>query len=177
MTDSHDRLEILISRCLDGEASLQDRRELNSRLRRDSAADALFEETRALDREIGLALRRAMARQATRPRTLSLASRAGRYGAIGVAAALAFMAWMRPSAPAPGSAGNHHAPQMASWFAPPPTWADTLSDAPSFYERPQVRIGDADRDWIVVPGDGENEFLVVEVKRVHTRAIRLHEDF
>ncbi len=177
MSDARERLEILISRYLDEEATRDDRRELMSTLRRDSAADALFEEHRAIDREVRRALRQAMGRSIEARVRLSWSARALRYGAMAAAAAIALFVWDAPrtGGSRPGAPGG--SPQMASWFAPPPSWGDSLAELPASYERPQVRVNDTDRDWIVIPGERAGEFLVVEVKRIQTRAIPLHEDF
>jgi hypothetical protein len=64
-----------------------------------------------------------------------------------------------------------------SWFAPPPTVGDMLVEQPQRFDRPQIRVGRPDVDWIVIPSERPDEFLVVEVKRVLTRTIPIQRDF
>jgi ferric-dicitrate binding protein FerR (iron transport regulator) len=98
MTESDDRLERLISRVLDREASSAERRELNRRTLADPRAAQLYEEYAALDREIGAALRSAM-RPARRLFPGPLWRRIGQAGMLAVAACLALVIWMRPPLP------------------------------------------------------------------------------
>lgn len=177
MSDSRENLERLISRYLDDEATPGDRRELEATLRRDREADALFEEFRALDREAGVALRKALGRPMQRRRPAPLRVRAARFMTLAVAAGLAAMVTLTPRSRDGASVSGNDQPQMASWFAPFPGWGDTLSETPPSFERPQVGIKDTDRDWIVIPSEREGEFLVIEIKRIHTLAIRLQQDF
>jgi len=170
-----DKLERLISRYLDEECDGIERRELQGLLRRDPQADALFEESRALDREVSRALRAALGRSHVRRRRLPFWTRLGRVGMVAAAACLALLLWVSPggrqrnrTADAGGSRG--------SWFAPPPVWGDTLEEREDF-ERPQVWLDDSERQWIVVPSDAPGEYMVVEIKRVKTRTIRIQKDF
>jgi anti-sigma factor RsiW len=172
----HDDLERLISRCLDEECTPQEHRTLNARLRRDPSAAALFEEHSALDREVGHALRRALRHTSVRPRALPLWERAARICVVAAAACLAMLFWLRPG----GETSVQQAgvvPGAPSWFASPPTVRDALIESPERFDRPQIRVGQPDINWIVVPSDKPGEFLVIEVNRVLTRTVHIHQDF
>jgi hypothetical protein len=169
-------LERLISRYLDGESPPRERRELNDRLRRDPRAAALFEEHSALDREVKSALRYALDRPPVAGRVLPRWERLARVVALAAAACLAAMFWLTPNRSAPGS-HDRAAAQAASWFAPPPTFGDTLIAQPERFNRPQIRVDRPNTNWILVPSDKPGEFLVIEVERVLTRTIPVQHDF
>jgi hypothetical protein len=175
MIDPSDNLERLVSRYLDGECSREERKQLKAMLRRDSAAEDFFEETAALDRELGRAMRQSLGRTLVIRRRPPLWVRVSRVAGLSAAACLA---WVVLRTPQPDTAGQSDPArvQRASWFAPQPTAADSMAAQPES-ERPQVRMDKMDRRWIVVPGDTPGEFLVVEVKRVKTRTFPVQEDF
>lgn len=176
MTDASYDLERLISRHLDDECSLEQRRELNDRLQHDPAAAALFEDHRVLDREVKLALRSALDRSALRLRPVAGWERVTRAGALAVAACLAVMFWFSPGRDTAAPAERTSA-QASSWFAAPPTPSDTLVERPPRFVRPQIRVDHPDTDWIVIPSDKPGEFLIVEVNRVTTRSVPVQKDF
>ena len=171
---AHD-LERLISRHLDDECTPRQRRELNARVRREPAAAALFEEHRALDHEIRHALRRALGHAPSRHRPLPLWERAARVFAVAAAASLAAAFWFTPAQDA--SSNSRAAAQGRSWFASPPSVGDTLIDTPRRFNRPQIRVGRPDTNWIVIPSETPGEFLVIEVNRVLTRTVHIQRDF
>jgi len=178
MNDPTPDLERLISRHLDGEATPQERRELNARLR-DPHAAALFEECRALDREVGRALRSALGSSGRR--RAPLRERTARSLLAVAAACLALLFWFnigRSGGPTGGSnsaslAGN----VSASWFASPPTPQDVLVERPEWFERPQIQIGRPEVKWIVVPSQNPGEWLVIEVDRLLRRTVPIQKDF
>jgi hypothetical protein len=176
MNPASEQLERLISRYLDDECTPGQRRQLRAALRSDPAAEALFDEYSTLDREVGHALRHAMGRtlslHAPRPRW----SRIGRVFAVAAAACLAVMVWLGP----PGSTGRGRdaarPARAGSWFAPP-AWEDSFQTRPPVYEQPHVGLRGTDRHWIVIPGEGPGEYLIVEVDRVHVHLVAIREDF
>src|SRR5262245_31901821 len=94
MNDRIDTLERMISRVIDGEATIAERRELDRRLRDDPAAHELYEEYTAFDREIGAALR-SDARRTARPRRLLF--RIAQAGSLAAAACIAVvLMWQAP---------------------------------------------------------------------------------
>ena len=179
MNDLPDNIERLISRYLDDEADAGERRQLTTLVRRDPQAAALFDEQAALDREISIALRKALRRPLARPRRLRVWPRVFRTVGVAAAACLAAVFWTQPQGAPPAPDGTAHGSFGVgrSWFAPPPASVDTLVDTPDVFERPGVHLRAADRNWIVVPGDAPGEFLIVEVKRVRTRTVHVQQDF
>lgn len=183
MNEPTHELERLISRFLDAEASAAERRELRTTLKRDPAAEALFEETAALDRELGRAMRRALRRQIVlHPVRRSWAS-LGRAGAVAAAACLAVAIWWQaPQRPISGTA-NPGQTQLAgsSWFAPsaalPAEAGDSLTAMPAAAGVPHQRVRTAQRDWILIPSDRPGEVLVIEVQRTQTRMKAAGRDF
>lgn len=162
MNEPTERLEHLISRCLDGQATGAERRELRTAMRRDPAAAELYDELRQLDRLIGATLRR----EARRPRRRPVWLRLVQSASLAAAACVAAIVWphigpaQRPQTP--GSV----APQLASFFAPPPSAAAGDSFSPeASREREPHGAARSEREWIVVPGDRPGEYLVVEVRR------------
>ena len=173
MTDPREELERLISRCLDGEASSDERRSLERTMRQDPQADALFEEYAALDREAAQAIRSAVGGT-----SISLAPRSGMWREVGLAlaACVAMLLWIHP--PTQPTDGTERADaSRASWFAPPPTTTDTRAAHASGYERLGVPLADTDREWIVVPSREPGKYMVIEVKRTRTRLIPLRRDY
>lgn len=163
-----DRLERLISRFLDEEATGAERRELQATLRRDPLAEQLFEETAAFDRE----LRRVM--RASVGRSYSLRGRRGWGGLVGrlaigaIAAGLALTIW--PTFPGGGQRHSGGPTQAGavnsdSWFATP---GDTVGQAPVRFERPDLETK-VEKSYLLVPGKNPNEVLVIEVQRVKAR--------
>lgn len=170
-------LERLITRHLDDACGPDERRRLERLTRRDPRAEAMFEEYAALDREVGAAMRQALGRSAGKR------LRGGGGGwtrwrralSVGMAACLAGVLWLAPPERAPTARGPR---QAGSLFAAPPTAHDTLDQrGASVFGRPQIRVDVPDREWILVPGEVPGEYLVVEVNRVRSRTIFLHEDF
>ncbi|MBI5863752.1 MAG: hypothetical protein HZB38_04445 [Planctomycetes bacterium] len=175
MNEPTNNLERLVSRYLDDECSVEERRQLRQLLRKDAEAEAFFEETAALDREIGRAMRHALGRPVVLRRQSPRWIQIGRAIALGAAACLAWV-FLNPGGSATSQRPEQGRPMRASWFAPPPAPADTMSDTRG-YDRPQVRLDNTESRWIVVPGERPGEFLVVEVKRVKTRTIPVQGDF
>lgn len=176
-SETHDdRLERLISRFLDGEARPEERRALNQTLARDPAARALFDETQALDREATVAMRQALGRSRLliAPRRVS-----GWAGGLGLAAAAAIAAlfiW-QPGGGLSGDARNTSTAGPSWGFAPAPPPGDSVAPAIEGYHRPQVKLRDTQRDWLVVPGERPGEFLIIEVNHVRTQGVRIHQDY
>lgn len=172
MNDAQSQLERLISRFLDDEATRAERRELKAALRNDPCAEALFEETAALDREAGYALRRATGRTIVMSRRTPMWLRV--LVPLAAAACLGLLAWLGPKS---GTHTGNGEMRQAGWFAPPRFGRDTLDARPQVYERPHVRLRDTKRNWIVIPGERPGEFMVIEVDRVQTRVLRIQRDF
>ena len=170
---THD-LERLISRHLDDEATVDERRELNARMRRDPGAAALFQEYAELDREMKYALRSALGLSPVR--SVPDWQRALRVFALAAAACVAVMFWSLPSREraTPGEPGPV---QAGSWFAPLPAAGDTLVKLPARFDRPEIRFTRPQTDWVVIPSETPGEFLVIQVNRVPTRTVRVHKDF
>lgn len=177
MNEAQDKLERLITRELDGEIDAAGRRELR-RLLRDPAAAALYDDTAALDREIGAGLRQALGRPAVRVRLTSW-HRIGRTALMAAAAGLAAILWYRPAPPAggPGAGGKPQQAGMASWFVPSMPPGDAVEPLSTAYVRPELRVRGTEREWILIPGDQPGSIMVIEVDRVRTRAIAVHRDY
>jgi anti-sigma factor RsiW len=172
-------LERLISRYLDDEATRAERRQLEAWMRRDPEVEALVDEYAGLDREIGLVMRTALGRPA---RTTLLRSRCAwvtQAAAFAAAAGLALAVWMTPGQPGAPRTGAvpARAGAGASWFAPVSLPRDSIREVPPAFERPQVRLRDTNRDWIIIPADEPGQFLLIEVDRVRLRAIHIEQDF
>lgn len=166
--NSPDRLEHLICRVLDDEATSAERRQLWAWLRRDPGARALFEEYSAIDREVRVALRSTLGRPLYRPHRLAPWMRHARELALAAAACVALVVWLSVPQPAPTARPTPPTPVAVasttggSWFQPAPVTADVLeSDALIAGERADA----SRREWIVVPGEKQDEFLVVEVRQ------------
>ncbi len=179
MNPSSSELERLISRYLDDEATPQERRELNVRMRSDPAVEALVDDYASLDRELGNALRGALGRTRVLPVGRSLWARAGSLVGLAAAACLALMVWMRPVQPAgrPADRQPVHAGVPTSWFAPAVPQDQTVQRVNRSFERPQRRQRQTEREWILVPGERPGEYLIIEVKRVRTRAVAIQVGF
>lgn len=183
MTEPRNDLERLVSRYLDEECSREERKQLEALLQRDRDAEAFFEETAALDREIGRLMRQSLGRSVVVRRPAARWRRTMRFAGLAVAACAGLLlspqGWWSifGSGAADDHAAGDHPPARASWFVPPPAGGDIYGADPRPFERAQVRVDRADREWIVVPSDRPGEFLVVEVKRMKTRTIPVQEDF
>jgi hypothetical protein len=185
VNDPTRELERLISRFLDDEASGAERRELRAILRRDPAAEALFEETAALDRELGRALRRALRRQIVLHPARRPWAALGRAAAVAAAACLAVVVWWQAPLRQPPSVSGFDPPRYvgSSWFAPPAPQAapaelgDSMTVLPAAAAVPHQRVRSARRDWILIPGDRPGEVLVIEVQRTQTRLKASGRDF
>lgn len=175
MTDSAERLELLITRFIDGEISALERRELQALLRRDPNAESLFEQTLALDREVGRALRQASGRTSFVLRPARGWTQFGRFVAAAAAACLGGALWLNPDG-IPRVPGDSQKQQHAgsAWFAPPPGMADSYRESAGASRGALER---APQQLIVIPGDRPGEFLVVEVKRMETRPVRVGQDY
>lgn len=180
MKENHE-LDRLITRCLDEEAAPQERRRLKRLMRRDPEVAAVVEETFALDREAGAAMRSALGR--TVPFGSLHRVRPGWFAQatwFAAAACLLLAAWVLGPNSAPVSLTGSVAqagPAQASWFAPLTPRDSIKQDVNPAYEQPQVRVRATDRNWIIVPGDSAGEYLLIEVDRVKTRGIALQTDF
>ncbi len=168
-----ENLERLISRFLDREDTAADRRALNARVDADQAARALLDEQVALDNEVRRALRQAMRRSyPTRVPTGSVWIRIGRSAALAAAACLALLIWISPDRQPVGvSTGD------TSLFAMP-DWKILMQQERPPIDRPHVQQRNLKRDWLVIPGRHPNQgIVVIEVNRIRTRAIAIHQDF
>jgi hypothetical protein len=54
---------------------------------------------------------------------------------------------------------------------------DMIEPLPTAYERPELRVRGTQRDWIVLPADEPNTYLVIEVNHVRTHVIGVQRDF
>jgi hypothetical protein len=172
-------LERLISRCLDHEATRLEQRRLRTLERSDPRAAALVDDYVTLDRELGRVLRVAMGRAPLLPLRRTVWPRFGQLAALAAAACLAVMVWISPPQRSPRPDGRGPARASASWFAPSaavPHLGDEAELQP-VDSRPRVRLRDTNRDWILIPGERPGEYMVIEVERVRTRAIAIHDDF
>ena len=184
MNRGSNRLEHLFTRQIDGEATGEEREFLNTLLRDDRTARTLFREYRHQDRALGDALRQALGRPARPASTHYLRLRIGRGLAAVAAAGLAAFIWLQPGQP-----NDNHAKQgplqaaalsqapAGSWFTPLKPAGDTVTPVPTAYERPQLRLRGTERNWIVIPGNRAGQYLIIEVDRVHTHIISVHQDF
>lgn len=179
MNRDSDKLEHLISRCLDDECTADERQLLDSLVRGDAEVRALFEDTRRLDRCIGDTLRQTLRRPPTAAPVRTARIRLSKTLTLAAAACLAAIFWFQPK-PAPNASGSK-SPQQAnlagSWFAPPTAQGDAVEPVPSAYERPEVRVRGTQRDWIIIPGDEPGTYMVLEVDHVRTHVIGVHRDF
>ncbi|MFH1749199.1 MAG: hypothetical protein ABIG44_19380 [Planctomycetota bacterium] len=172
-------LERLITRYLDDEATSRERRELDAWTRSDPNAEALLDDYAALDREFGNAIRGAMGRTRIIPVGRSVWSRATGLVGLAAAACLALLVWMQPppSAVENGRDQSSGSVLPSSWFVPAVPQDRVMRQANRSFERPQRRQRNLDREWILVPGEGPGEYLVIEVNRVRTRAVNIQGDF
>ncbi len=177
MSNPSEQLERLISRYLDDEITPAQQRELNAMLRRDPAAEELFEQSVALDREMRYALRRAAGRPIHRVRRLRGWERVVQLGGVAAAACLALVLWLAPQRPADRVVTDDGTQRAGSWFAPPPSPGDTFLPSAPLSGGPAADSPAAQREWIVIPGQRQGEFLIVEVKRVQPRRIRSQQEF
>jgi hypothetical protein len=163
-------LEHLISRFLDDEATLADRRLLRAQMRRDPAADALVEEYVTLDREVGRTLRQALGRSWASPVRRGPWAWIGRFVGTAAAACLVVAFWTsshhQPTRPGRGQPDQA---ASASWFAPIGP-GGPVSASQDGSPRPSVRPATpAQREWILIPGERPGEYMVIEVRRPRTR--------
>ncbi len=175
-----ENIERLFSRYLDGECTAAERTRLHGLLRSDPAVRAAFEDYRDLDRALGVALRTALGRQAPVLRLPIRRFRLATGLTLAAAAVLALFVWLnpwwsRPFTPKPPSGPVQAA---ATWFAAQPgVEGDAIQPASRGYVRPELRLRDTRRQWIVVPGREPGRYLIIEVDRVRTHAIGVHQDF
>jgi hypothetical protein len=178
MTTEYDDFERVISRHLDGETTPDEEQYLALQARADPLARRRLEEYRALDRQVGDALRRAIGYPA-RPALLRPPwRRVGRSVAVAAAACVAALLWLQPRT-APRRSGTDQTQQAsaASWFAPAAPAVDTVEPTPLGFERPELGVRGTQRDWIVIPGDQPGSYFVIEVNHVRTHVISVHRDF
>jgi hypothetical protein len=182
MKRESDRLERLFSRALDGEGTPAERDLLERLFRADVRIRSDFEAYRVLDDEVGGALRAAIGRSPRVVRMPVAWRRVGRGLLVAAAACIAGLAWLQPQQPAP-KAGERRPAQAGlargagSWFVPAEQVVDVVKPAPRSFERPELKVRGTQREWIVVPGDRPGSFYVIEVDRVRTHVIRVHQDF
>lgn len=168
------QLERLISRFLDDEATVGERRELNARVDADPAARLLFDESVDLDREAGRALRTAM----NRPLHVRVGSPAWvrTWGAVALAAAAGLALMLGISVPGwQGRAGNGGANQAG--FFHNPSWSDVMKADPARFDRPRVQYRGRQRELILIPSDRPGEFMVIELNRIRIRTTGIQQDF
>jgi|GEM_PF-1505771 len=175
-----DELERLFSRYLDGECPPAEAERLRALLRRDPLVRDEFAAYRRLDRAVAAAMRGAVGHQ---PRADVRSSAWGRVSrgllVAAVAAGLAGMVWLHPLPRTADQSRQHTAlgTTFTSWFAPPTPPVDAVAPLPTAYERPEWRLRGTRCDWIVIPAHEPNTYFVIEVDRVRTHAIALHQDF
>ena len=176
-----DDLERLFSRYLDGECTAQERQRLHTTLRTDAAARAEFEAYRELDRAVGQAMRQAMGRTEPAPAWWTVRFRLATGLTLAAAACVALFLWLRPLGPGnhvpPPGSGTSQAAAIPSWFVAPGPQGDEVGPAPAAYERPELRVRDTRRHWLVVPAPEPGRYLIIEVDRVRTHVIGVHQDF
>ncbi len=167
-------LERLITRALDRQASPADHRALHQQARRDPSVARLLVEYTHMDRALRSAMRSAVPRRSA-PRVIPLWHWLTQMVTVAAAAGLALLLWVRP----PGAANLPGRDARASMFAdlPVPAQDQFDPDTARRYERPGVRLDDADGNWIVIPGQRPNEYLIVEVKRIKSRTVYIQKDF
>jgi anti-sigma factor RsiW len=178
MNTGSPELERLISRYIDDEATPAERRDLEARADADPAIDLLLIETAAIDREVGRAMRIAMDR--TIPLPVRRSTKVRWFQAIGFAAAacIALVAYLNFSQkPGQPARGHKPTPARASWFATQPPQVDVVEQVDPADVRPELRLRDTDRHWIVIPARQPGQFLLIQVDRLRTRAIRIQDDF
>jgi hypothetical protein len=176
MDDRADEIERLISRCLDKEATAEERRRLRQLVKADPRVRELMRKTAAIDRAVGRAVCRALQPQ-LQPAAAKLRIRLPQLGAFAVAAGLLLALWLVQEEPRGGARLAGPAQARASWFAPPIAPADRIAPVDPADERPQVQVRDTQRDWIIVPGREPGEYLLIAIDRVRTRAVRIERDF
>lgn len=171
-------LDRLISRFLDDECSADERRVLRRTLRDDPAAAALYEEYTALDREVGHAMRSALGRHTDRPVGRSVRRWLSQLVGLAAAASLVALVWVEgPRRGASEKGPAHAASHSNGWFRTNGLGIDSTRPNSLAYDRPHIPVHQTARDWILIPGEHPGEFMVIEVDRVRTRAIGIHEDF
>lgn len=173
MNDPQLRLEHLISRCLDNEASDAERAELAAWKRSEPTAAHLWAETEAVDQAAREALQ-AILQGGSRPRVLRLPWWSQAIG-LAAAAVVTLVLWL---APPTDTGGAHRASASGSWFLPTgsePRADEVVDVPPTVLERPTVR--QHDRNWILIPGEQPGEYLVIEIDEARTRVARVGKDF
>ncbi len=184
-----ERLDHLFSRYLDGECSAAEAQLLEALIDEHPEVREAFEDFRSLDAAVGDALRSVMGRPAV-DRTAAgnqklhpadvrhlLRHRVGRLVALAAAACLPLAAWLYPPHRQPGPGGHTPVQAGTSWFSAATPAADTIEKVPRSYERPEVGVRDVEREYLVIPGDEPGTYMVIEVNRVRTKAVRVHQDF
>jgi hypothetical protein len=178
MNRGEDKLEHLITRCLDDECTADERQLLDSLTRGDAEVRALFEDTQRVDGCVGDTLRQTLGRSPDVIPIRASRIRFSRTMTVAAAACLAALFWFQPK---PAAQGPGRQPQQAalgnSWFAAPTPQGDAVEPLPSAYERPELRVRGTQRDWIIVPGNEPGTYLVIEVDHVRTHVIAVHRDF
>jgi len=178
MNDETRELDRLISRYLDEESSIRERREFERRLDHDPAAAELFEDYAVIDRDIGVALREALLRPRAPTRRKSRREKYARVGMLAAAACLAALFWFAP--PQVPDDVNRPATarvQPGSWFAAPTFSGDELVERPTLFNRSVNWVGKPKTEWIVIPAERAGEYMVIEVDRVLTQTRRERRDF
>lgn len=181
MSTEWEQLERLISRELDGECTPQQRRRLQSMLRESAQARARYEEMRAIDRAARDALRAALGRS---PDTLRLnVQRPGwaRGLLVAVAAGIAALVWLQAGEQTPRVRPSPARPLVEAgsdlWRLPRPATEDVVQPVPAAFERPELRWRGTQREWILIPADRPNTYMLIEMDQVRTRVIGVHRDY
>jgi len=174
-----EQLERLISRELDGECTRAERKHLRQVLDRQPDVRARYEEMHAVDRAARDALRHALGRSSE---TLRLAARRPgwmRGLLVAVAAGLATLVWLHPGqrgGRVPASPARPRAEAgLTAWRPTSPR--DVVEPVPAAYERPELRWRGTQREWIIIPGDGPNVYMLIEMDQVRTHIIGVHRDY
>jgi len=179
MREELEKQEHLISRYLDGECTAVECDALEAMIADDPHMANLFESYRKIDHDVGKALRHIIGRSQRTMPIRAIWPRVGKGLTVAAAACLAALAWLHPTQrPSnPGPTPVHKAGAMQSWFAPFASGGDAVEEVPAAYEQPEVRVRGTQRDWIVFPGNEPGTYLVIEVDRVRTHAVAIHQDF
>lgn len=172
-----ENVERLVSRFLDDEVSDEERRQLEDFLKRNRSAEPAVDEYFEIERETRSALRRTFGATSAARRRAIRWSWASRIVTGSIAACIVILSVSRPQQPIATDDSTGAADHVPSWFAPPPSFGDMLVESVDMANGPQIQIDKSDRNWIVVPGDAQGEFLVVEVKQTKRRSIAVHQDY
>ena len=176
MYDARERLERLITRELDGECTPAEARALQRALDSDPAARDLFDELSLVDREVGAAMRAALAPETVVVSRTAWWRRAAQL--TGLAAAACLLGLMLLGQPRVGESGAVQAGHGGEFVQ----WRNPVVDGPAQVDPAMLDLlhtgqRHTARNLIVIPGGRPGEYLVLEVQHVRTAAVPLHADY